>query len=361
MIWLRRVLIGIVALAVLLFVLGNLFNRQIANFAFDRFVERQAGADPSADLPDGLHVYLCGTGSPLPDPSRAGPCIGVLAGQKAFVFDVGSGSVRNMGLMGFPTSRLEAVFLTHLHSDHLDGLGELLLNAWIAGSRDARLPVYGPEGTGDVVDGFNQSYRIDGGFRTAHHGPRIANPLGQGGVALEIETPADPNGSLVVFGDGDVLITAIQVAHSPVHPAFGFRVDYKDRSVSISGDTIYSEGFVSGSNGVDIMFHEALDPEMVGKIGEALADRGQIVGAKIFSDIPDYHATPEDAARAADAASAGQLVFYHAVPPLPARQLEVIFLGDVKKLYSGPVTVGRDGTLFSLPAGSDKIIRKTVF
>lgn len=361
MVWFKRGLIGLLAIAALLFVGFNLFKTQIAGAAFDSFVELQAGTDRTADLPDGLHVYLCGTGSPLADATRAGPCITVLAGTKVYVFDAGSGSVRNIGLMGVPTARVEGVFLTHLHSDHLDSLGELLLNAWVAGGRDVPLPVYGPTGTEEVVTGFNLAYRVDGGFRTAHHGVEVANPAGRGGVPIEIETPADPNGSVVIIDEGDLKITAILVAHAPVDPAYGYRIDYKGRSVSISGDTLYHEGFVIGSAGVDIMFHEALDPEMVGKIGAVLAERGQTTGAKIFSDIPDYHASPEDAARAASEAEAGSLVFYHTIPPMPAKLLESVFLGDVGDIYDGSVLVGQDGMMFTLPAGSDRIVRSKAF
>lgn len=357
MIWFKRGLIGIVVMAGLGFLAATVFRAQIGEAVFDRVIERQLGVDRTADLPDGLHVFLCGTGSPLPDVTRQGPCIGVLAGEQSYVFDTGSGSVRNMSLMGFPPGRLNGVFLTHLHSDHLDSLGELLLNAWVGGGRSVPLPVYGPVGTREVVAGFNMAYRVDGGYRTAHHGPGVANPSGRGGRALEIETPEHANGQTVVIEDGPLRITAIRVSHAPVDPAFGYRIDYKDRSISISGDTLYTETFVDGSKGVDIMFHEALDPEMVGKIGTVLAGRGNAPGAKIFADIPDYHATPEDAARAAQGAGAGALVFYHTIPPMPARLLEPLFLGEAASLYDGPITIGRDRMIFSLPAGTDTIAR----
>lgn len=361
MIRLRRILIGLAGLALVAFIGFNLFKTQIANAVFNTFVERQIGVDRTENMPDGLHVFLCGTGSPLPDATRAGPCIGVLAGEAAYVFDAGSGSVRNMGLMGFPAARLEGVFLTHLHSDHLDSLGELLLNAWVGGGRDEPLPVFGPVGTREVVTGFNLAYRVDGGFRTAHHGVEVANPEGRGGTAIEIETPADPNGSIVLVDEGDLKITAILVAHAPVSPAFGYRVDYKGRSISISGDTLYHRGFATGSDAVDIMFHEALDPEMVAKVGSVLAARGITTGAKVFSDIPDYHASPEDAARAAQEANAASLVYYHTIPPMPVKLLEVIFLDGVADAYDGPVTVGQDGMIFSLPAGSVRINKTKVF
>lgn len=361
MIWLKRILVALIVIPVLAFVGFSLFKKQIASTLFQRGVEQRVGTDPSAALPDGLHVYLCGAGSPMPDASRAGPCLGVLAGDKAFVFDVGSGGVRNLGSMGFPIDRLESVYLTHLHSDHIDGLGELLLLAWVGGSRSEPLPVAGPVGTSEVVAGFNSAYRIDSTYRVAHHGTDIANPGGIGGAAREITLPAGPAGQAVVYEDADLTITAIRVEHAPVDPAFGYRIDYKDRSVSISGDTIYHPGFVAASEGVDIMFHEALDPEMVKTMGEQLTSRGQPNTAAIFFDILDYHASPEDAARAASEAGVSHLVMYHTIPPLPVSLMETVFLGDARSRFPGPITVGKDGMLFSLPIGSDAIKRNQAF
>ena len=359
--WLTRILIGLVVLIALAFIGFNLFKNQIARVAFDRAMEARLAADPAAELPDGLHVYLCGTGSPMPDATRAGPCLGVLAGERAYVFDIGSGGTRNLGTMGFPMPQLEAVYLTHLHSDHIDGLGELLVLSWVGGGRSEPTPIIGPVGTQRVVDGFNMAYQIDSTYRVAHHGPEVANPTGFGGVATEITLPIGPAGQAIVFEDGDLTITAMRVAHAPVEPAFGYRIDYKDRSVSISGDTIFHPGFVAASEGVDLMLHEALDPEMVTALGERLRELGQTNTSKIFYDILDYHASPEDAARAAQQAGAAHLVLYHLVPPLPVRLIEGVFLGDAGSEFDGPITIGRDGILFSLPAGSDKIIKSKTF
>ena len=357
MVWLRRGLIGVLVLVVLAVIGFNLFRDQIVERAFYRAVDQNAGVDRSAALPYGLHVYMCGTGSPMPDATRAGPCLGVLAGDRAFIFDVGSGGARNLGSMGFPMARIESVYLTHLHSDHIDGLGELLLMSWINGNRSEPTPVLGPTGTAEVVGGFNAAYRLDSTYRLAHHGPEIANPNGYGGVAEEISVPVGPGGKQVVLDDGDLKITAIRVDHAPIEPAFGYRIDYKGRSVSISGDTVYHPGFIAASRGVDIMLHEALNKKMVQAIGETLGERGVRNGEIIFEDILDYHTDPEEAAVAAQEAGADQLVYYHIVPQLPVKMLESMFIGESRSKFDGKITVGADGMLFSLPAGSDEILR----
>ncbi|MEO1305464.1 MAG: MBL fold metallo-hydrolase [Pseudomonadota bacterium] len=357
MIWVKRVAIAMAGLIILAVLAFNLFQKQIATALFERAIEQNVGVDQSADLPDGLHVYVCGSGSPMPDATRAGPCLAVLAGDRAFVFDVGSGGARNLGTMGFPMDRIDAVYLTHLHSDHIDGLGELLLMSWINGIRKEPTPVRGPTGTAEVVAGFNMAYRLDSTYRLAHHGPDVADPIGYGGAAEEIVIPLGPPGKTIVLDEGDLKITAIRVGHAPIEPAFGYRIDYKDRSVSISGDTVYHEGFIAASRGVDLMLHEALSKQMVKTIGAALGEAGVENGRIIFHDILDYHTDPQEAAQAAQEAEAGELVMYHIVPQLPVRMLETIFLGNSRARFDGKITIGRDGMLFSLPAGSERISR----
>ncbi|MDJ0920065.1 MAG: MBL fold metallo-hydrolase [Henriciella sp.] len=352
--WGRRLLIGALVLLVMAFVGFQLFKKQISWSLFTRVMETRLTDDPVQELSDGLHVYMCGTGSPMPS-QRAGACMGVLAGERGFIVDSGDGGWANLLQMGFPVGELEAVYLTHLHSDHIDGLGGLMLQAWVGGGRREPLPIRGPVGTADVVAGFNAAYRIDSTYRTAHHGPDIADPGGFGGRAEEIDLPIGPGGREIILDEGDLTITAFAVDHSPVEPAMGFRIDYKDRSISISGDTIYDQRLIGASRDVDVLFHEALQPRMVKAMQEMAEQVGNKRIATIFHDILDYHTSPEDAAKAASEAGAGQLILYHVVPPLPTRLLYPTFLGDAGKAFDGKITVSEDGMRVSLPAGTDRV------
>lgn len=350
--WIAAGLATLVALGLGAFLL---LQRPIGEAMFRRAVADNMGRDRAAELPDGLHVFLCGSGSPMPDPTRAGPCVGVVAGGRSFVFDVGSGSARRLARMGFPVGRLDGVYLTHLHSDHFDGLGELLLQAWVGGPRHAPLLVSGPTGVSEVVAGFNAAYRIDSGFRTRHHGPAIADPAGYGGAANELVLPPGPTGKLKVFDEDGVSITAFLVNHAPVEPAFGYRIDYKGRAVVISGDTVRNANLVAVASGADVLMHEALNPDMVMEMSRAAGKRGQANIAKILSDIRSYHSTPSDAAQSAQEAHVRLLVLDHIVPPLPSGLLDAAFLGEAGKLFAGQLLVGQDGLLVSLPAGGKRI------
>ncbi len=345
----KRIALGLLATLAFATAAGWFFGqRWIGERAFNVGVEQRVGVNRTTSLPDGLHVFVCGSGSPMPDANRAGPCLAVLAGREGYVFDVGSGSDRKLGAMGFPMDRLEATFLTHLHSDHFDGLGALMLQAWMAGGRNTPLPVYGPEGTDRVVDGLMTAYGIDRGYRIAHHGPEVARPGGFGGIATNID-------ETFTFEGNGLTIRALRVDHAPIDNAFAFRLEYKGRSVVISGDLKYSKEFARFAQGADLILHEALNPAMVGKLGETLAARGNADGAKIMADIPDYHTTPEEAARVAQLAGAKALVLYHLVPAPPARLTEPAFLGDAKQNFDGQLELADDGMLISLPAQSQQV------
>jgi len=352
----KTVIATIIATIVLLFTARQVLLPKFVERGFEKMALENVGVDRAAGLEDGLHVYICGAGSPLPDPKRSGPCIGVLAGQQAFVFDAGTGGARNLGPMGFPVGRIETIFLTHLHSDHLDGLGEMLLGSWINGVRSEPTPVQGPIGTAKIVDGFNAAYQIDSTYRTAHHGESIANPAGFGGIATEIEMPGN---SLVVFDQGGVKITAFKVQHEPVSPAFGYRIDYKGRSISISGDTAYDPKIAQASEGVDVLFHEALNMEMVKTLQKSAEANDAKRLAKIFHDIQSYHTSPVDAAKTAQAAKAKALVLYHIVPMLPNDALIPMFVKGADEHYNGRITVSEDGTIVRLPSASEAIIYET--
>lgn len=349
--------LGIVALtAAALFISVRLFPEPIGLALMERLAGQRMGTDLMADLPDGLTVGLCGTGSPLPDPTRAGPCTFVVAGDRLFIVDTGSGSTRNLLQMGVPLGQTEALLLTHFHSDHIADLGELRLQRWVGGANSVPLPVYGPVGVGDVIAGFNAAYDLDDGYRTAHHGAAIAPPAGANTNAVEIAIGDAPNADAVVIDDGDLRVTMFRVDHSPVEPAIGYRFDYKGRSVVISGDTAFAPSVAEHAAGADLLVHEALQPRMV----EIMANEAEALGrqniAQIAHDILDYHTSPEDAARTADAADVDALVLNHIVPPLPNRILYGAFLGDAASLYSGPITVGKDRMVFVLPADQPGVI-----
>lgn len=324
------------------------WGQWLATMAF----EARAGVDATRALPDGLTVALCGTGSPLPDPARAGPCSVVIAGRHVFMIDAGEGGARNMALMGIPNGRVEAVFLTHLHSDHIDGLPTALLLRWTGAHATTPLPVYGPAGTAAVVAGFAQAARIDQGFRTAHHGARVAPPSGAGGVARMFAVPPRGDDTPVrIFAQDGVVVAAFRVDHGPVEPAVAYRVSYKGRSVVFSGDTRATPSIVRNARGADLLIHEGLQPRMSAAMTRVLERRHQPGLAKITRDIIDYHATPEQVAREAQAAGVRHLVFSHVIPQLPSPLVHAAFLGDARQRFAGTMTVGEDGMVFTLPAG----------
>lgn len=349
-----RLALGVLVLAGLAGAVLAAFPAAIGTALLVRVAEARVGRDATAGLPDGLHLVLCGTGSPLPDPTRAEPCNLVIAGRHLFIVDAGDGGPRKLGGFGIPMGRIEAVLLTHFHSDHIDGLGPLMLLRWTAGTHTTPLPTLGPSGVERVVAGFNQAYAIDNGYRTAHHGARIVPPGGAGGVAR----PFTIGTAAVVIHDADgVRITAFPVNHDPVKPAVGYRFDYKGRSLVLSGDTAASPTLIAAAHGADLLLHEALNPALVARLTTVLDARGQRNVAQITRDILDYHSTPEGAADAARGAGVRQLVLSHLVPPLPFSYFYPAFLGDAAQHFAGPITVGEDGMIFSLPAGSTTITR----
>ena len=309
-------------------------------------------------LEDGLHAFLIGTGSPLPDINRAGPCIAVMAGNKIFVVDAGEAAARNIMLCGINIGKVNALFLTHFHSDHIAGLGEMMLQRWAGGSNSKPLPVFGPTGVEQVVEGFNMAYKLDDGYRVAHHNAQVFPPSGAGGVAITFPLGDEPDASTVVLDSDGVKITAFKVDHFPAVPAVGYKFEYKGRSLVISGDTKYSESLAKQAVGVDLLLHEALNRRLVALIDKFSYLSKSPSTSNIMEAIPTYHSTPEDAARIAQKDHVGKLVLYHIIPPIPTPLYDGFFLGDAKKYYDGPITVGVDGMLISLPANSKAIETK---
>ncbi len=342
------VAVGVVA-TVLCLARGSL-----AEDAMGRVYDQAMASHPLEELPDGLHVGLCGSGSPMPDPTRAGPCVAVVAGQRLFVVDSGQGSTRNLAVMNLPPPNVEAVFLTHYHSDHIADLGELMLQRWAGGAHADPVPVYGPTGVDSVVDGFEAAYELDRGYRIAHHGPEAVPPSGFGGDPHAFEADQGKP-DVLVLSEPDLKVWAFPVQHNPATPSVGYLFEYKGRRVVISGDTAPSLRLQKAAEGADLLVHEGLAPNLVARQREAALKGGRANYAKILADIPSYHTSPEDAATIARRANVKMLMFYHEIPPLPVKALNQPFLGDAPKIYKGPIRVGRDGDFVSLPAGTTEI------
>jgi ribonuclease Z len=270
---------------------------------------------------------------------------------------MGENGNRNLNMMGISAAEVNALLLTHFHSDHIDGIGPLMLYHWTRGASTTPLPVYGPEGVEQVVAGFNAAYALDHTYRIAHHGEAVVPASGGGAEARPF---AIEGKSAIILQGGGLTVTAFTVDHDPIKPAVGYRFDYKGRSVCISGDAAKSANLIATCKGADLIVHDALQPLMVKEIEGAFAAQGNVGTAKIFHDIQDYHATPEQAAESARDAGARMLVLSHLVPPLPYAYLYPAFLGDAPARFGGTIVVGEDGMLFSLPPQSTAIDRRTL-
>jgi ribonuclease Z len=351
----RRILRALLVLALAIGAAGTLALRlrRVQDAIVTRIAERRIGRNTSGLLaPDALRVLLCGTASPIPSARRAEACTAVFAGGRMWIVDTGPGSWRTLALRRVRGEAIGAVFYTHLHSDHIGELGEFNLQTWVAG-RPGPLRVYGPDGVADLVHGFTEAYAADTRFRVAHHGSALLPP--DRAAMIPLPVLLDSTDATRVLDEDGVVVTAFAVAHDPVKPAFGYRFDYRGRSVVVSGDTRPCANLVMQARGADVLVHEAQANDVV-RIMEAAArkaDESRI--AKILADIPAYHTSPADAAGEAVAAGVRLLVLTHLTPPPDNALLARIFRRDVNGAPPRGLVLGEDGTLIVLPTGSDAV------
>ena len=292
---------------------------------------------------DSLRIYVCGSASPL-GMGQAQACIAVVTPDHFYLIDSGAGSTQNINRLRLPTGRLQGLLLTHFHSDHIAEIYEVNLGSWV-NARPAPLTVYGPEGVQAVVKAINEGYRMDRLYRVAHHGEALLAP--ELGVLA-----AQPISVGEVLQDGDLKITAYMAEHPPIHPAVGYRIDYRGRSVVVSGDSNVSANTVEVADGADLLLHDALSLPMVTALASSLEANGRSRQSKIVTDVIDYHASTASLIELSAQSDVDMVAYYHLVPVPPNGIAESVFMRNAPDNF----VLTSDLMWFELPIGSDQIV-----
>jgi ribonuclease Z len=265
-------------------------------------------------------VTLLGTGNPRPTIERFGPSILVEAGKQKLLFDCGRGATQRLYQLQIPFADVTALFLTHLHSDHVVGIPDLYLTGWVMG-RITPFQIWGPAGTKQMMTHLEQAYTFD--LHTRRDVDEKLPAQGAVVVAKDIEQG-------IVYQNVGVKVTAFRVDHGPVTPAFGYRVDFAGHSVVLSGDTRYSENLIRFSKNADVLIHEVIDPE-------AYAAADQLFSPERKQKVVAHHTTSEQAGTIFSQVRPKLAVYSHIVP-VDAPEL----VAHTRKTYSGPLEVGED-------------------
>ena len=319
-----------------------LYTKSGQELALDATVPILFDAQPTASF-NGLRVFVCGAGSPLIAPAHAQSCIAVMAGEALYIVDAGMGAAGTFQFAGESLAPLRMVLLTHYHSDHITGLPDVNLNSWVQGRRQP-LELLGPTGVERIAAGFNEAFALDYGYRVAHHGAAMLPPdLGP----MQARTVAAGE----VLAEDGLTITAFPVDHGPVAPAFGFRFDYRGRSVVISGDTVVTETLRVAATDADLLLQDGLSLPIISALAEAAEAAGADRFAKILNDIQSYHAHVSELGELAASAGVRQLALYHLLPTPRNLLMRQVFH---RELPAGAV-LAQDGMIFELPSDSEAI------
>lgn len=267
-----------------------------------------------------MDVVLLGTGSPLPDPLRAGPATLVRAGGQAFLVDCGRGVLQRAAAVGIGAGQVDALLLTHLHSDHLTDLNDVITTRWVTSFEPSPLVVIGPPGTRAVVDATLAALAHDVSYRLAHHEDLTWEP--------PVEVTECTEGT--VLDAGGVRITVAPTDHRPVHPTNAYRIDHDGRAVVLAGDTVPCEGLDRLCEGADALVHTVIRADLI-----------EHLPIQRLVDICDYHSSVEDAARTAARAGVGTLVLTHYVPALVPGE-EKVWRDRAAAHFAGAIELGDD-------------------
>jgi ribonuclease BN (tRNA processing enzyme) len=286
-----------------------------------------AAATRSQAEPARSRLILLGTaGGPTPKATRAAPASAIVVNGAVYIIDCGDGVARQIALAGVPLKALRRIFITHHHSDHNAGYGNLLLLTWAA-DLSHRVDTYGPPPLAEMTRLFLQLNAVDIRTRMADEGrPALAGLI----LPHEITQPG------LVMRDENVAVTCALVDHPPVRPALAYRFDCPDRSIVFSGDTRPSADLVRLAKGADVLVHEVMYAPAVDALA-ASEPNAKTLRAHLMAS----HTTAEDVGRIATEAGVETLVLDHFVPggaPIPDK----VWIDAVRPHFSGRIIVGRD-------------------
>jgi ribonuclease Z len=275
-----------------------------------------------------VQTVILGSGVPFPDPERAGASTLVRTSAGDLLFDCGRAVLMRAAAVGASAAALRAVFLTHLHSDHITDFNDVITTRWIMSLQPNPLPVVGPSGTATLVEATEAMLEPDIRYRITHHDDLTWPPSAE---VTECE-----HGT--VLADGVVTVTAAPTDHAPVRPTVGYRVDDGDASVVIAGDTVPCPGLDELCAGADMLVHTVIRRDLL-----------EPLNVPRLNDVFDYHSTVEDAAQTAARGGVGTLVLTHLVPA-PRPEAEQEWSDRARAHFDGTVVVARD--LVTLDVGA---------
>jgi ribonuclease Z len=276
-----------------------------------------------------MKITLLGTGSPLPSATCAGPSTLVQAGGQNIVVDAGRGVIMRLVGAMCPPPFISAVILTHLHSDHICDLNDIITTRWISSPAATPLPIYGPMGTQKMIDGLLAMLSQDETYRLDHHDDLRA----AGGMKVEVhEVEAGES-----FSIGDVKVSVHATDHRPVAPTVGFRIEHEGVVGALAGDTIPCDGLYDMCKDADIYVQTVLREDLV-RTFAPLVPTGER-----FLDILDYHSTVQQAAQTATKCNVKTLLLTHFVPAIQPGQ-EDEWRAMAAEHFAGDIVVGPDLT-----------------
>ena len=281
------------------------------------------------------HVVLLGVkGGPAIRPGSSMPTsiLVSIEGRKILV-DAGLGVSRAICSQGLALTELDAIFVTHLHSDHYLELGPLLHTMWVSGL-NREVPVYGPAGLDDYLRLFLESMDADIALRVADEGrPDLA------GLIRFRELGEDGDVTL-----GAVTVRAMRNLHPPLVDSFALRFETVDRTVVLSGDTAFLPAMADFAKGADLLVHEAMLTDGVDAVVRKAGNGDERLRAHILRS----HTSAADAGRVAAAAGVRRLALNHFVPEGLPGFGDAEWMADVRLTWDGPVLLGRDGMRIGL-------------